>query len=99
MKIRVFDGYFRHGYVTMDVSFWQWLKLQVGWEGIYAFQAQPEGYTAPHDFYVVHCGRHGFYLDCLHGFEGYNQGFDCPFCLKEIGNPTEEAFLEDYGDC
>jgi len=68
----------------MNLTFQQWLRLKVLGE-VYVYHATKKGWKGQLPFYIVRCSRHGiYYLDYLHGFEGYNEGFDCPFCLQEV---------------
>jgi hypothetical protein len=83
MIVCVHDSHF--GIQKFKISLKEWIKLHLGVDGtsVYAFHARKEGWSGELPFYIVKCGRHGYFLDYLHGFSGYNEGFNCPFCLEE----------------
>lgn len=82
MKVKVFDGYFNNGWVEVELPFLQWLRLKLhGF--VYFKHDMKDGWKGKLPFYIVRCPRHGYFLDYLHGVEGYNAGFGCPLCLEE----------------
>jgi hypothetical protein len=83
MKVCVHDSHF--GIQKFEVSLVEWIKLHFGVDGtnVYVFHARKQGWHGELSFYIVKCGEHGYFLDYLHGFPGYNEGFNCPFCLEE----------------
>lgn len=83
MKVKVYDEHFTNTFTTMNLPFRQWLRLKL--QGyVYIYHSAKQGWTRQLLFFIVKCRKHGYYLDYPHGFEGYNQGFDCPFCLNEM---------------
>ena len=81
MNVTITDKHFNK--TSINISFLKWLKLKI-FGSIYVFHARKEGWSGSLPFYIVKCGEHGYFLDYLHGFPGYNEGFNCPFCLEEI---------------
>jgi hypothetical protein len=62
------------------LSLHQKLKLKLnGYVFIGRYQAV--GHSAAKDVYVVHCPRHGLFLDNPHGFEST---FSCDRCIDEM---------------
>jgi len=81
-KLKVYDTA-TNSYKTVDLNFREWFKLRL------------HGYTywkkvGKLPFYIVHCRKHGYFTDYPHGFEGWNQGFGCPFCLKGLLKKLKE---------
>ena len=83
MKVCVHDEHF--GIQKFEVSLVDWIKLKLEVDGtsVYVFHARKEGWSGELPFYIVKCGEHGYFLDYPHGFPGYNEGFNCPFCLEK----------------
>jgi len=81
MNVTITDKHFNK--TSINISFLKWLKLKI-FGSIYVFHASKQGWSGSLPFYIVKCGEHGYFLDYPHGFPGYNEGFNCPFCLEEI---------------
>lgn len=75
--IRVNDCHF--GVQELKVSLLQRIRLKL-WGVAYVFHARKEGWSGELPFYIVKCGKHGYFLDYSHGYAEY---FLCPSCLKE----------------
>jgi hypothetical protein len=87
MNVHVYDQHFNISEFKLSLAEWIRLKLE---KKVYVFHARKQGWNGELPFYIVKCGKHGYFLDYLHGFPGHNEGFDCPFCLKELS--ADEGF-------
>jgi hypothetical protein len=80
MIIHICDYHF--GIQDFKLSLTAMIELKLTGK-VYVFHARKERWSGELPFYIVKCGEHGYFLDYPHGFLGYNEGFNCPFCLEE----------------
>lgn len=83
----VLDPHFHQETVTIGLR--QRLSLKI-LEHAVLFRRMKPGWRNPLPFYVVKCGRHGYYIDYPQGYKGY---FRCPKCDEE----SERKRLEKNG--
>jgi len=81
--VKVYDSHFVRNYTYFHLTTLQWLKLKLTGR-LLVFFAKKKGWTGKLPFYIVHCEKHGYFIDYPHGFKGWNEGFNCPSCLKEL---------------
>ena len=86
--LKVVDSHFQNKEVSMKITLFQQLILKINGY-VFVFFARKEGWSGKLPFYIVKCDEHGYFLDYPHGFLGYNEGFNCPLCLKGITERLE----------
>lgn len=87
MEVKVYDEHFSGGWVNVRIPFKSWLKLVVLGEAYLRHDTKP-GWSGKLPFYIVRCGRHGYFLDYPQGWEG---NFFCPLCDKKPSTASKRV--------